>query len=252
MPNLRHNSFVLILAVVLLASPPGSSPQIFASASVSVDKLPECEEMAQKGDCTKPERMEFMLKNCAASCEKQPGVRKVEVMPIGDDEPQFFDLSAEDAHGNVIEFDDFEGYVTLVVNCAKICGATEHFYKALDHIHDVWPYTVEILAFPFWKKDTNETPETCPSLREAELSKDRKIHVMKEVELKGPNMHPVYKFFKNKFNQEVDDSYSTFFLVNPDGNLVEAHFGTHPTAIKQYIQKHLKEDLAGRAKIGEL
>lgn len=250
MPFLRSSRLVLSLTAMLMT---WSQPHYFlASASISVDKVPECEELAEKGDCRNPANMDFMLKNCAASCEKQPGVRKVEVMPIGEDEPQFFELSAEDVHGNILDFEEFEGYITLLVNCARICGVTEQYYTMLEHMHEVWPYTLEILAFPFWKSDSQERPE-CPSHKEADLRKGRKIHVMKEVELNGPNAHPVYQFLKKKFNQEtIDESYATFFLINPDGNLVEAHFGTSPSQLKLYIQKHLKEDLAGRAKISEL
>lgn len=197
--------------------------------------------------------MKFMIENCAASCEKQPGVRKVEVMPIGEDEPQFFDLTAEDVNGNVLDFEEFDGYVTLVINCARKCGSTEEYYKILEHMHNIWPYTLEILAFPFWNKALEETPDSCPSEKDIDKKYNKKIHVMKEVELNGPNTHPVYKFLKNKFNQDaMDESYATFFLINPDGNLVEEHFGTTPSQIKMYIQKHLKEDLAGRSKIGEL
>uniref|UniRef100_A0A7S1Z6W0 ShKT domain-containing protein n=1 Tax=Trieres chinensis TaxID=1514140 RepID=A0A7S1Z6W0_TRICV len=220
------------------------------ATSKSVDKLPDCEEMANAGHCKNKETMEFMMKNCPASCEKLPGVAKVEVKPISDDEPQFFDLSATDAKGNTIDFEEFEGYVTVIVNAARKCGHTEEWYRGLDHLVEIWPYTLEIMAFPFRSKVIDEDPDSCPSHKASDLSKKRKFHVMKEVEVNGPNTHPVYKFFKNKFEMdEINEHYATFFLVNPDGTVVEAHHGQSFVNLKNYISRHMSSDLAGQAKL---
>ena len=105
---------------------------VFADAGNSVDKIPDCKEMAAKGHCQDKAHTKFMVKNCAASCEKNKnksgtdklgtGIRKVEMKPIKEGDPSFFDLSAEDAKGNTVEFEEFDGYVTLVVNAARRCG----------------------------------------------------------------------------------------------------------------------------------
>ena len=119
---------------------------------------------------------------------------------------------------------------------------------------EIWPFTLEIVVFPFRSFHVTENPADCPSHKKSDLSKERKFHVMKEVEINGPNAHPVYKFFKALFEIEefIDESYVTFYLVTPDGNSVESHQGPSQEGIKRYIADHMKYDLAGRAKIGEL
>ena len=119
---------------------------------------------------------------------------------------------------------------------------------------EIWPFTLEIVVFPFRSAHVTENPADCPSHKKSDLSKERMFRVMKEVEINGPNAHPVYKFFKALFEIEefIDESYVTFYLVTPDGNSVVSHQGPSEEGIKRYIADHMKYDLAGRAKIGEL
>lgn len=63
-----------------------------------------------------------MRENCAASClakkDRKPEHRRLSE----EDRDRFHALKAADARGRVRELADFEGYVTVLVNAARLCG----------------------------------------------------------------------------------------------------------------------------------
>lgn len=201
-----------------------------------------------------------MQQNCPDACYKKTA-RPPQTRRIADD--AFYDLTAKDAHGKVVSMENFEGYVTVIVNGARVCGKiafslsyittmvhthfyadhSELFYETLEHMHSINPYTLEILAFPF--DHPNITTAACADeLRALEKRKGRKIHVMKPIEINGPNTHPVFKYMKDLFGiEEMELDFSHYFFVNPDGNLVELHFGASYNALKSFIDMHVREDL---------
>ena len=62
-----------------------------------------------------------MQQNCPESCHKHT-TRPPETRRVPDDQEEFFDLSAKQSNGKVLHFENFEGYVTVVVNAARVCG----------------------------------------------------------------------------------------------------------------------------------
>eukprot|EP00591_Stephanopyxis_turris_P002284 CAMPEP_0195509648 /NCGR_PEP_ID=MMETSP0794_2-20130614/2526_1 /TAXON_ID=515487 /ORGANISM="Stephanopyxis turris, Strain CCMP 815" /LENGTH=246 /DNA_ID=CAMNT_0040636925 /DNA_START=30 /DNA_END=770 /DNA_ORIENTATION=+ len=219
-----------------------------AEAAVADDKLENCEELAKQGLCHKD--AENMIANCASSCLRyQQGMRKVEIEAVADGEPSFFDLSAKTVHGSTLDFDQFEGYITLVTNGAKQCseGGTPwtRYLQSLEHLHSVWPYTLEIVVFPFKRPNFGPENYSFCNIYEKELKKKgRKIHVMEEVEINGPSTHPVYKYLKEKFKiEDLDNDTTTFFLIPPDGRTIEVHHFASLSHMKNYIRQHLHHDL---------
>ena len=70
---------------------------------------------------------------------------------------------------------------------------------------------------------------------------------MKPIEINGPDTHPVFKYLKQLFDmEEMDPNFAHYFFVNPDGNLVELHYGASYNTLKSFIERHVKEDLGGR------
>ena len=63
----------------------------------------------------------FMQQNCPESCHKLTS-RPPEVRHVPDDKEQFYDFKAKTSVGKVLEMENFEGYVTVIVNCARVCG----------------------------------------------------------------------------------------------------------------------------------
>ena len=99
------------------------------------DQHENCEFWANSGECES--NPGYMMENCATSCEtvaKQKLQDEQELAKIG----SFFDLSAKDIKGNTINFKDFEGDVTIVVNVASYCGYTDSHYKGVSFVSPIF------------------------------------------------------------------------------------------------------------------
>ena len=239
-------SFRSTLVALLLAFAPLKLPSVDAAQSVPADTGSDCEERALRGECKR--NPEVMLKECAVTCERLGAVRRIQVEKVQEGEPTLYNLGhVVDAKGKDHSLRQYEGYVTIVVTIPRICGLTERYYAALDHLEEIWPWSLEVVAFPFRRAAGTEADddEACPGHRAADLSSKRKISVMREVNVNGPNTHPVFRHFKDLFGIDdgIDESDPMFFLVNPDGSSVEAHYKSNPIHVKDYIRKHMEHDL---------
>lgn len=65
--------------------------------------------------------VQFMQQNCPESCHKKMH-REPAHRTISDDEEEFYELRAKDANGKIVSMENFEGYVTVLVNAARVCG----------------------------------------------------------------------------------------------------------------------------------
>ena len=96
---------------------------VTVTAVAPVDLFPECSEWADRGDCKPVGRPYFMQKNCPESCHKKTH-REPQTRHIADDQQEeFYELSAKVANsGRTLSLENFEGYVTVLVNAARVCG----------------------------------------------------------------------------------------------------------------------------------
>jgi len=202
------------------------------------DKFPECEEWASRGDCKPNGRPYFMQQNCPLACHK--ATYKPPETSTTHDIDDFYQLSATDAKGKVVSMENFEGYVTVIVNVARICDYTELFYNTLEHMHGIYPYALEILAFPF--NSPNANIDACIRQIETDEKAEHMIRIMKPMD--GPDSHPLFDFLKGAFNvKALDSGFATYFFINPDGNNIEMHYGSSYNALKRFVDYHVKEDL---------
>jgi len=143
------------------------------------------------------------------------------------DTEEFFELSAKDARtGKTISMERFDGMVTIITNVARTCdaGKASKQYDELEHLHSTYPYTLEIVVFPF---DHPGYPvDSCiDEVRAHETKAGRKIHVMEPAELNGANVHPVYGYLRNLFDiTDFPMNHAYHFMVHPDGNSIGLDF----------------------------
>mmetsp|Transcript_16169 Transcript_16169/g.23719 ORF Transcript_16169/g.23719 Transcript_16169/m.23719 type:complete len:221 (+) Transcript_16169:65-727(+) len=215
-----------------------------------------CKQVVDTGACeTSPDVMDACEKYCIEwreqmQKENTSKIRepKTNTVNIKENESSIFDLTAKNSMGSTVDFSEFQGYVTVVAYVAKLCkkGEAEMGYQEYEKVKQIWPYSLEFLVFTFEhpKIDYDEDDEFCEHFDKAFKKKDRKIHVMEEVKIDGPNTHPVYAYFKEKFQiEEMDYGIATFFLITPDGDQIEMHQGASARHLKQYIDAHLHRDL---------
>lgn len=213
-----------------------------------VDLFPECTEWADRGDCDSSGRPFFMQRSCPESCQKKvhETTKPPEARKIPDEkQDELYELSAKDARtGKAISMENFEGYVTVIANSARVCGFSATYYEALEHIHSIYPYALEVLSFPFDHPNIPAMDECKDEIVALEQKEDRKIHVMEPVEINGPNTHPIYKYLKSVFDMdEMDMNFAHYFFINPDGNVIEVNYGISYTVLKRFIDTHVHNDL---------
>ena len=184
----------------------------------------------------------FMQKNCPESCHKKT-YREPEVRGMSEDQSEeFYELSANDANGKKISLENFEGYVTVIVNAARVCDYSEVFWETLDHLHSINPWALELLAFPF-NHPESDIKKCKNEIAQSEKSSRHKIHIMEGIEINGPNTHPLFQFMKELFDmEEMNPNFAHYFFINPDGNYVELHYGASYANLKAFVDHHVKSD----------
>ena len=220
-----------------------------------MDRLPNCGELVKKNECqTNPRKM---MEDCPLACRKwQEDRTKVEYAYVDDDQPSFFSLRAKNSTGSELSFEMFDGYLTIVANVLKDCmpGQIEQILNAMEHLHDVWPFSLEVLVFPFSTPERDDeviafqTSIGCDTYFNAIKKKGRRIHVMEEAKLNGDDAHPVYRYLSKQFDGRLGPDglptdLATFFIVTPDGDRIEAHTGISPERLKHTIAVHMERDL---------
>jgi len=102
---------------------------------------------------------------------------------------------------------------------------------------------LEILAFPFDHAESNI--DSCQKdVEDAEKKQGRKVHVMEEVNINGEDTHPIFKYLKKLFDmEEMDPNFAHYFFINPDGNLIEMHYGASYKTLKEFVDHHVKTGL---------
>jgi hypothetical protein len=63
-----------------------------------------------------------MTKNCPESCYRKTFREPSHRVASDDGREEFYELSARDANGKALSMENFEGYVTVLVNAARVCG----------------------------------------------------------------------------------------------------------------------------------
>mmetsp|Transcript_22861 Transcript_22861/g.52491 ORF Transcript_22861/g.52491 Transcript_22861/m.52491 type:complete len:251 (-) Transcript_22861:911-1663(-) len=217
---------------------------LFQVASAGKDLLEECHEWAERGDCAPNGRPYFMQQNCPESCHKKTH-KDPEYRQVDDDDETFHDLRAGYASGKRFEFDNLEGYVTVIVNTARVCDYTELFYGSLEHMHSVHPYALEILAFPFdhSQSDNSRCIAEIEAFEKKKLSKTHHIRIMQPTKLNGPETHPVFRYLKGLFDMgDMDENFAHYFFVNPDFTVFELHYGASYKTLKHFVDNHVRND----------
>ena len=169
-----------------------------------------------------------MIENCPHSCFKwQQDMKRIRVAYISEDKPSFFELSAKNSTGSTLDFRRFEGYITLVITVARTCKdwkKIDGIYRGIEYLHHTWPFILEILVF-FYDHPDLDYEIDCASFHARWKFTGRKIHIMEVVPVNGPDAHPVIKYLKwtMTLNEEsgIPTDFTSFFLINPDGNTIQ-------------------------------
>lgn len=210
------------------------------ASAVPEDTNENCRMWAEGGECDK--NPGYMTSNCAASCEYIAAAAlkdEAELKGIS-----FFDLSAKDIMGKTLDFREFEGQVTLVVNVASECGYTDSHYRQLVKLWSLVKHTgkINILAFPCNQFGRQEPGTSEEILEFATEEYGVEFTIMEKVDVNGPNASLVYKYLKAKAGPAtIGWNFATYFVVSPDG-MVNSYSGEEPLRLKDTLLGFLPGD----------
>jgi hypothetical protein len=215
-----------------------------------------CQDFAEAGQCMTD--VQYMKEHCALTCTKWTQ-QTLQYKPFLLAEDAFFNLSATLAATNKkLSFDRLEGYVTLIIPLAKMCNTTstavspKQVFQSIEHIKTVYPYSVEILVFPYehpeadydlYDQDDNFDCTEFETLVK-QKGRDSNIHVMKESDLRR---NPVFQLFYFAMNinpykkDDLDWNTQFYFVVRPNGVNGSYEYGKSLLEIQDTLAVALKD-----------
>lgn len=132
-----------------------------------------------------------------------------------------FELSTID--GNNLTLEEFKGDVLLIVNTASKCGYTPQ-YKELQALHDNYSEQgFKVLGFPSGNFGGQELDSDEEILEFCEINYGVNFPLFSKTEVKGDEIHPLFKFLTTQSNPDFTGDISwnfEKFLIDREGNLI--------------------------------
>lgn len=147
-----------------------------------------------------------------------------------DDHESFYELSAVSAANNkVVEFDRFDGYLTVIVPVAKTCSsnsvAAKAIFDSISSLKNAFKYNVELVVFPYLHPTVNydEDGLDCSEFEElvAVDPKKSKFFVMEEsnIDATSGDIHPVFKLFFSAMENDLKEEQKKTKLYDEEEGL---------------------------------
>lgn len=228
---MKHTAWIIVTLILCYFHP----------TLALTDNDPRCRDWAEHGECQN--NPNYMLNNCQKSCkymEEKYGIENTDDLNI----QSFYELSAKDIDGRLVDFSSFQNKVVIVTNVASFCGYTESHYKSLVQLWDQVKGTgkVEILAFPC-NQFGGQEPDACPLIKKFAQEKGVEFQMMYKIDVNGPNASPVYKFLKRAAGpQYITWNFATYFVISPSGQ-VRSYSGVEPLSLIDLINGLVEDEL---------
>ena len=153
---MKKITFFCLSLFLLVAFPPPAE----ATFTWDKDTVANCEERAEGGRCFQDATTFYQ---CPATCSKEIRDRGLVKKHGETEEPEsFWELEVKVSDGKKMSFERYEGYVTLVVVLPLMPGMAQYYYDMLEHIHKVYPFTIEIIVIPVRREDHPDLQLTVP------------------------------------------------------------------------------------------
>lgn len=180
-----------------------------------VDKLDDCKEREAAGKCTADSTTFFQCPIACTENLKSAGMRTQGEAHEPDD---FFQLEVPISSTQKLSFDRFEGYITLVVVLPLVPGMAQYYYEMMEHIHSVYPYTLEMVMFPVRRDDY-------PDLQ-IKIKPDTKLVWLPELAKNGDKIesNPVLEYLEHTIypgSNAIFTDRVTTYIVSYNAGFVE-------------------------------
>ena len=134
-----------------------------------------------------------------------------------------YDLTANTIEGETISMSKYKDYVILVVNTATKCGYATQFEGLQTLYHRYKDQNFVVLGFPS-NQFMNQEPLDEAAIKETcSLNYGVSFPLFEKIEVKGKNIHPIFKFLTNQKSGILGKSIKwnfTKFLIDRKGHVV--------------------------------
>ena len=136
-----------------------------------------------------------------------------------------YDFSFNAIDGKKIALSDFKGKKLLIVNTASKCGFTKQ-YKDLQELHKLYGDNLVIIGFPA-NNFGNQEPGANSDIKEfCEENYGVSFLMAEKVDVKGDNIHPLFKFLIEQPNPDFTGAIKwnfEKFLIDENGKLIHRY-----------------------------
>jgi glutathione peroxidase len=151
-------------------------------------------------------------------------VSTLNILPMIAQNKNFYDFVVKDIDGNDFDFAQLKGKKVMIVNVASQCGLTPQYQQLQELYEHYKDKNFIIIAFPA-NNFANQEPGSNNEIK-AFCKKNYGVTfpVMSKISVKGPDMHPLYKWLTQKsLNGKSDNEVQWNFqkyLIDENGQWV--------------------------------
>src|SRR5687767_6801955 len=144
---------------------------------------------------------------------------------LSDEVKSFHDLKAKDIEGKEFDMAQLKGKKVMVVNVASHCGYTPQ-YKQLQDLYDTYKNkNFVILGFPCNQFMGQESGSNEEIMSFCQKNYGVTFPMFEKIDVKGPDICPVYQFLTKKSLNQVEDSEVSWnfnkYLIDENGKYVK-------------------------------
>ena len=139
--------------------------------------------------------------------------------------------------------------VTIILPLVKTCEGGQvsisTMIESIESLKAVWPYSVEIMVFPFEHPGLLYDDLNCDDFDAEYAKNERSIYMMEMSELNGDNAHPIFKAIKEIMKVEesgtnVNVDKLNYFIIDPDWEILHHHYNKSLMDIKDVLREMIK------------
>lgn len=215
----KSTTKAVLLLTIILATIVSNVPTVQCRElpRVNKDSLFDCKARAEAGECL-PDGPDpkLMRISCGTTCVRWREDLGHQKQFLLDDHESFYEMSAKTAfQKKVVEFDRFDGYVTVIVPVAKTCSnnsvAAKAIFDSIASLKNTFKYNLELVIFPYLHPtvDYDADGVDCSEFEEmmAVDQKKTKYFVMEESNMDSASgdLHPVFQLFFDAMEKDLKE-----------------------------------------------
>jgi glutathione peroxidase len=194
----------------------------------------------KKNTFIKTLKYKFLMFVLSFGCTNRTDSTQTLSAGIDTSQTSFYSLSAKSIEGETINFEKYKGKKVLIVNTASECGFTPQ-YQDLQKLHEQYGDKVQILGFPCNQFGGQEPGSNTDIGAFCKKNYGVTFQMFEKVDVKGSNVHPVYKWLTDKSLNGINDQAPGWnfgkYLISEKGEFIEFFGSSVDPLSKKIVEK---------------